>query len=42
MRIEPDARWKIVILARGLPTYVHRLGKHAAQRAVNDLRGTIT
>lgn len=42
MRIEPDARWKIVILARGLPTYVHRLGKHSALRAVDDLRLTIT
>jgi hypothetical protein len=42
MKIEPDARWKIVILARGLPTYVHRLGKHAALRAIDDLRMTIT
>lgn len=42
MKIEEDARWKIVILSRGLPTYVHRLGKHAATRAVNDLRLVIT
>lgn len=38
MTIEPDARWKVVFLARGLPTYVHRLGKHAATRAVEHLR----
>jgi Cdc6-like AAA superfamily ATPase len=38
MSIEPDARSKIVILSRGLPTYVHRLGKHAASRAVSNLR----
>lgn len=42
MSIEPDARWKIIILSRGLPAYVHRLGKHAATRAVNDLRRRIT
>lgn len=42
MTIDEDARWKIVILARGLPTYVHRLGKHAATRAVEDLRRHIT
>lgn len=42
MSIEADARSKIVILSRGLPTYVHRLGKHAATAAVNDLRLEIT
>ena len=42
MTIEADARWKIVILSRGLPTYVHRLCKHAATRAVNDLRRQIS
>ena len=42
MTIEPDARWKIVILARGLPTYVHRLGKHAALKAIEDLRRQVT
>lgn len=41
MEIEDDARWKIVILSRGLPTYVHRLGKHSAISAVDDLRRTI-
>ena len=41
-RIDPDARSKIVILSRGLPTYVHRLGKHSAMRATNDLRKHIT
>lgn len=42
LTIEPDARWKIIILARGLPTYVHRLGKHAANRATSELRRRIT
>ncbi|WAC59952.1 AAA family ATPase [Brevundimonas sp. SL130] len=42
MTIEPDAKWKIVILARGLPTYIHRLGKHSATRAVDELRRHIT
>ncbi len=42
MLIDDDARSKIVILSRGLPTYVHRLGKHAATRAVNDLRYSIS
>ena len=42
MSIEPDARWKIVILSRGLPAYVHRLGKEAASRAVGGLRRRIT
>ena len=42
LTIEPDARWKIVILSRGLPTYVHRLGKHAATHAVTDMRRRIS
>lgn len=42
MTIDQDARWKIVILSRGLPTYVHRLGKHAATRSVNGLRRNIS
>ena len=42
MSIEPDARSKIIILSRGLPTYVHRLGKHAAGRAVENLRRRIS
>jgi hypothetical protein len=37
MAITADAKWKIIVLSRGLPTYTHRLGKHAAFRAV-DLR----
>ena len=42
MTIEADARSKIVILSRGLPTYVHRLGKHSATRAVRHLQTHIT
>lgn len=42
MAIDDDARWKIIILSRGLPTYVHRLGKQAATRAVQNYRRRIT
>jgi len=42
LTIEPDARWKIIILSRGLPTYVHRLGKQAALKATSELRRRIT
>ena len=41
LAIDPDARSKIIILSRGLPTYVHRLGKHAASRSVRVLRRRI-
>jgi len=40
--LNQDARWKIIILSRGLPTYVHRLGKFAATRAVYGRRVNIT
>ncbi len=33
MKLDADARWKIVTLARGLPFYVHMLGKYAFQSA---------
>lgn len=33
MKLHPDARWKIVTLSRGLPTYVHQLGRDAARQA---------
>jgi Cdc6-like AAA superfamily ATPase len=42
LTIEPDARWKIVILSRGLPTYVHRLGKYAAIHSVQDFRRRVS
>ena len=32
--ITPDARWKIVTLSRGLPEYVHALGRDAAIEAL--------
>ncbi len=38
IRIEGDARWKIVALARGLPEYVHYLGREAAVRALQQRR----
>ncbi len=34
MTIEDEARWKVVNLAKGLPAYVHGLGKFAALNAV--------
>ncbi len=38
--IEPDARWKMIILCRSLPTYVHRLGKQAAVKPSRTCGGT--
>jgi Cdc6-like AAA superfamily ATPase len=38
MRIDGDSRWKIVTLSRGLPTYVHSLGRDAARRAISGRR----
>lgn len=40
--IEPDAKWKVVILARGLPTYVHRLGKESALLALGRRSSQVT
>lgn len=42
MKIEGDALWKIVTLARGLPSYVHLLGLYATQDAIRMRRLTIT
>ena len=41
MKLHSDARWKIVTLSRGLPTYVHQLGRDAARRAVERKKLTI-
>jgi hypothetical protein len=41
-KLEGDARWKTVMLARGLPFYVHMLGKHAFQHCVSDRRLIVT
>jgi hypothetical protein len=38
MKISGDARWKIVTLSRGLPTYIHALGRDAARSAVRSRR----
>nr|WP_284145391.1 ATP-binding protein [Xanthobacter aminoxidans] len=35
MKIDGDSRWKIVTLSRGLPTYVHYLGREAVKAAVS-------
>lgn len=42
LRIDGDARWTIVTLSRGLPYYVHMLGKYGAQSAVLGKRINIT
>ncbi|MGF7054004.1 Cdc6-like AAA superfamily ATPase [Bosea sp. OAE752] len=34
--IAGDAAWKIINLAKGLPAYVHGLGKHACLQAIED------
>ena len=41
LKIHGDARWKIVMLARGLPFYVHMLGKYAFQSCISRRRMTI-
>ncbi len=42
LSVDRNAKWKMVVLSRGLPTYVHRLGKIAASLAVKALRVKIT
>lgn len=41
MRIDGNARWKIVTLSRGLPEYVHALGRAAALKAISARRTRI-
>jgi Cdc6-like AAA superfamily ATPase len=41
MTINGDARWKIVTLSRGLPEYVHALGRAAALNAIKERRISI-
>jgi Cdc6-like AAA superfamily ATPase len=38
MTIEPDAKWKIINLAKGLPQYVHGLGKLSCFWAITERR----
>lgn len=40
MKLDGDARWKIISLSRGLPGYVHQLGRDSARQAIN--RRTLT
>jgi Cdc6-like AAA superfamily ATPase len=42
IEIDVQARNKIIMLSRGLPEYVHSLGRNAAIRALNDKRRIIT
>ncbi len=42
MAIDGDARWKIVTLSRGLPEFVHSLGRSAALHAIGEKRLKIT
>lgn len=41
MQIEGNARWKIVNLSKGLPTFVHGLGKFSCYAAIDRRRLTI-
>jgi Cdc6-like AAA superfamily ATPase len=41
MTIDGDARWKIVTLSRGLPEFVHALGRAAALIAIGEKRVAI-
>jgi hypothetical protein len=34
--IDGDAKWKIINLAKGLPAFIHALGKHACFNALNS------
>lgn len=34
MEMEPDAQWKIITLSKGLPEYVHSLGRNSALEAI--------
>jgi len=38
MQISGDARWKIINLSKGLPAYVHTLGKYAVYSALQERR----
>lgn len=40
--IDGDAKWKVVVLSRGLPMYVHRLGKEASLKAIEERRLRVT
>jgi len=42
IKIEGDARWKIVTLSRGLPEYIHSLGRDSAIRAIKEKKKVIT
>lgn len=42
MQIESPAKWKIVNLSGGLPTFVHGLGKYSAYAAIDRRRMTIS
>lgn len=42
MNISGDARWKILNLSKGLPAYLHTLGKFAVYSALQDRRVVIT
>jgi Cdc6-like AAA superfamily ATPase len=42
MTIHPDAKWKIINLAKGLPQYVHGLGKLSCFWAITERRLNIT
>jgi hypothetical protein len=42
MTIANNAKWRIVALSRGLPAYVHQLGRFAALAAISEKKLAIT
>ena|SRR3990167_1371163 len=42
IKIDPDARWKIVTLSRGLPEYIHSLGRDSTIQAIREKKKLIT
>ena len=42
MQIEGNAKWKIINLSKGLPTFVHGLGKFSCYSAIDRHRLTVT
>ena len=41
MKIEGNAKWKIINLSKGLPAFTHSLGKESVLRAIDSRRTTV-
>jgi Cdc6-like AAA superfamily ATPase len=42
MQIEPNAKWKIINLSKGLPSFVHGLGKYSCYSAIDRKKRKVT